>query len=119
MEKVRGEITLNAKVTAEEDRYVEVYPLVGGNVTSVNVESGDYVHKGDVLAVIRSGEVADMERQLIEAQGAVAQSQKNVDVQNDFFNSKLATERDLLSARKDLQNAEAKPGTHPRTPEHL
>lgn len=106
-EKVRNEITLNAKVMAEEDKYVEVFPLVGGYVTSVNVESGDYVRKDDILAVIRSGEVADIERQLIQAKGDVAQAQKNLEVQRDLYNSKLASERDLLNAGKDLQNAEA------------
>lgn len=106
-EQVEGTITLNAKIAAEEDKHVEIFPLVGGNVTSVNVESGDYVKKGDVLAVIHSGEVADMERQLIEAQGDVAQAQKNLDVQQDMFNSKLSSERDLLSAQKELQKMQA------------
>ena len=105
--QVEGTITLNAKIAAEEDKHVEVYPLVGGNVTSVNVESGDYVKKGDVLAVIHSGEVADMERQLTEAQGDVAQAKKNLDVQQDLYNSKLCSERDLLSAQKELQKMQA------------
>ena len=86
---------------------MEVFPLVGGNVTSVNVETGDYVQKGDILAVIRSGEVADIERQMTEAQSAVAQARKNVDVQKDLFNSKLSSERELLSAQRELQNADA------------
>ena len=106
-ERVQGTITLNAKITAEEDKYVEIFPLVGGNVTSVNVESGDYVKKGDVLAVIHSGEVADMERQLTEAQGDLAQARKNLEVQKDLYSSKLSSERDLLSARKELEKMEA------------
>lgn len=107
MEQVEGSITLNAKISAEEDKYVEVFPLVGGNVSSVNVETGDYVKKGDILAVIHSGEVADMERQLIDAQGDVAQAQKNMEVQQDLYNSKLSSERDLLSAQKELQKMQA------------
>ena len=106
-ERVKGTITLNAKITAEEDKYVEVFPLVGGNVTSVNVESGDYVKKGDVLAVIHSGEVADMERQLTESQGDVAQARKNLEVQKDLYNAKLSSDRDLLTAQKELQKMEA------------
>ncbi len=106
-QRVEGTITLNAKITAEEDKYVEVFPLVGGNVTSVNVESGDYVKKGDVLAVIHSGEVADMERQFTEAQGDVAQARKNLEVQQDLYNAKLSSDRDLLSAQKELQKMQA------------
>ena len=106
-ERVEGTITLNAKISAEEDKYVEVFPLVGGNVTSVNVESGDYVKQGDVLAVIHSGEVADMERQLTEARGDLAQARKNLEVQQDMFNSKLSSERDLLNAQKELEKMQA------------
>ncbi len=36
-------------------------------VTELRAEIGDFVHKGEVLAVIRSGEVADYEKQLKEA----------------------------------------------------
>ncbi len=106
-QQVRGTITLNAKISAEEDKYVEIFPMVGGNVTSVNVESGDYVKKGDVLAVIHSGEVADMERQLTEAQGDVAQATKNLEVQQDLYTAKLSSERDLLGAQKELQKVQA------------
>ena len=105
--RVEGTVTLNAKITAEEDKYVEVFPLVGGNVTSVNVETGDYVKKGDILAVIHSGEVADLERQRTEAQGDVSQARKNLEVQQDLYNSKLSSERDLLAAQKDLQKMQA------------
>ena len=105
--RVEGTIMLNAKIAAEEDKHVDIFPLVGGNVTAVNFESGDYVKKGDVLAVIHSGEVADMERQLIEAQGDVEQAKKNLQVQQDLYNAKLSSERDLLSAQKDLQKMQA------------
>ena len=43
-----------------------VYPMFGGTVTELHAEIGDFVHKGEVLAVIRSGEVADYEKQLKE-----------------------------------------------------
>src|SRR3954469_2655189 len=56
---VRSELTLVSKIVADENRVIKVFPLVGGNVEDVNVELGDYVHKGQTLATIRSGEVAD------------------------------------------------------------
>ncbi len=59
-EPVRSELTLVGKVIADENRVIKVFPLVGGNVENVSVELGDYVRKGQVLATIRSGEVADL-----------------------------------------------------------
>ena len=106
-EKVLGEIMLNGKVTPEEDKYVEIFPLVGGNVASVTVESGDYVQKGEVLAIIHSVEIADIEKQLIEAEGDLEQAKKNQDVQKDLYKSRLSSERDYLASQKEVEKAEA------------
>jgi cobalt-zinc-cadmium efflux system membrane fusion protein len=104
---VRDEMQLNAKITPDESRVVDVYPIMGGQVTQVSAELGDYVSKGQVLAVIRSGEVAEIERELIEAQSNVALAKKNVDLQNDLFESKMASEREVNSALKELDKTQA------------
>src|SRR5882762_6891232 len=49
-------ITLTGKVTFNEDNVAKIYPLVSGNITDIKVMLGDYVEKGQTLAMIRSGE---------------------------------------------------------------
>ena len=49
-----NELLLNGRVSFNPERVAHVYPMFGGNVTSIHAEVGDYVGKGDVLAVIRS-----------------------------------------------------------------
>ena len=66
VQEVIDELTLNGRVTFNENQVAHVYPMFGGTVTELKAEIGDYVRKGDVLAVIRSGEVADYEKQLKE-----------------------------------------------------
>ena len=63
-----NELLLNGRVSFNPERVAHVYPMFGGNVTSVHAEVGDYVGKGDVLAVIRSGEIADIDKQRKEAE---------------------------------------------------
>mgnify|MGYP002238014101 CR=1 FL=1 len=58
-----NELLLNGRVSFNPERVAHVYPIFGGNVTSIHAEVGDYVGKGDVLAVIRSGEIADIDKQ--------------------------------------------------------
>src|SRR3982750_2936870 len=65
---VNGSLNLNGKIVADENRLVEIFPIVGGNVVEVDAELGDYVKKNQTLATIKSGEVAEYDRQLIEAQ---------------------------------------------------
>src|ERR1700744_2273408 len=64
--RVRSELKLTGKVVADQNKQIDIYPLVGGVVKTINVELGDYVEKDQVLAVIKSGEAADFEKQFIE-----------------------------------------------------
>lgn len=106
-EPVKSRLRLVGKIIADENKLVEVYPLLGGNVSEVNVELGDYVRKGQVLAVIRSGEVADYDRELIGAQNDLLVAQKNLRVAEDLFESKLASEKDVLAARNEVNKTQA------------
>lgn len=107
IEPVKSHLKLLGKIIADENKLVDVFPLVGGNVAEVNVELGDYVKKGAILAVIRSGEVADFERQLIDAQSDLLVAQKNLRVAQDLFDSKLASEKDVIAARNEVNKTEA------------
>jgi len=86
---------------------IEVYPVVGGNVEKVNVELGDYVHKGQVLATIRSTEVAGYEKDFQDAQNEVIVAKNNLKVTQEMFDGKLSTERDVLQAKSELEKAKS------------
>lgn len=107
VEPIRAQLNLIGKIGADENKLVDVFPLVGGNVVDVNYELGDYVEKGSVLAVIRSGEVADFERQLIDAESDLSVAEKNLRVSLDLFESKLASERDVLAAKNEVNKTKA------------
>lgn len=107
MTPMHGVLSLTGRVIADENHLIDVFPFVGGTVQRVTVELGDYVSKGQVLAIIRSGEVAEYERQLTDARSDLALAQKNLAVQRDLLGSKLASERDVLSAQRELAKAEA------------
>jgi cobalt-zinc-cadmium efflux system membrane fusion protein len=107
MKQVKNELKLFGKVTANSSKMVQVFPVVGGNVTEVNVELGDYVQKGKRLAVIRSGEIAEFDRERKDAQNEVALAEKNLQIAKDLFESKLNSERDVIAARKELEKAQS------------
>lgn len=106
-EIVRNELTLVGKVVPDENKVIKVFPLVGGNVENVNVELGDHVRKGQKLATIRSAEVADFERQMIEAQSDLLIAQKNLSSTQDLYESKLVPERDVITQKEILGKAQA------------
>ena len=43
---IEDDYSFYGKISADKNSYIDVYPLVGGNVLSVNVELGDHVRKG-------------------------------------------------------------------------
>ncbi len=100
-----NELLLNGRVNPE--RVAHVYPIFGGNVISVHAEVGDYVGKGDVLAVIRSGEIADIDKQRKEAEHQLAIANRNLEATQDMARSGMASDRDFLQAQQEQANAEA------------
>jgi membrane fusion protein, heavy metal efflux system len=105
--EVRNELKLFGKIAADNNRQAQVYPVVSGNVLKINVELGDYVKQGDVLAVVRSSEVADFQRQLLDARSDAALAEKNLQVARELYEGKLNSERDVTAAAKELEKAKA------------
>ena len=102
-----NELLLNGRVSFNPERVAHVYPIFGGNVTSVHAEVGDYVGKGDVLAVIRSGEIADIDKQRKEAEHQLAIANRNLEATQDMARSGMASDRDFLQAQQEQADAEA------------
>jgi cobalt-zinc-cadmium efflux system membrane fusion protein len=107
IEDVKNELKLFGKVTADNSKMAHVYPITGGIVASINVELGDYVTQGQLLAVVKSSEVADFQRQLLDAKSDVALAEKNLQVAQDLFIGKLNSEKDVIATEKELEKAKA------------
>lgn len=104
-EDVKNEVRFFGKIEADNNKMAQVFSAVGGLVKSINVGLGDYVKQGDVLATIQSSEVANYEKERLDAINEVAIAEKNLKVAKDLFEGKLNSEKDLKLAETELQNA--------------
>ena len=95
-----GEIRLNA------DRSVMVVPRLGGLVEAVQVNAGDAVKKGQVLAVISSQSLADQRSELMAAQKRLALARTTYEREKKLWQEKISPEQDYLQARQAMQEAE-------------
>lgn len=102
---VEDSYSFYGKIAADANSYIDVFPLVGGNVMSVNVELGDYVRKGQVLATIRSTELAEVQKDVSDARTDLQVAKNNLRVAREMYEGKLNTERDVLEAKSQLQKA--------------
>lgn len=105
-QKVMNELVLSGEVTADADKSVKVYPLVSGYVQELKVQLGDFVKKGQVLAVVQSGEIADYDNQLVAAKANLATAQRNASSAEEMLKSGLISEKDNIQAKNDLAKAE-------------
>ncbi|MCW3465440.1 efflux RND transporter periplasmic adaptor subunit [Chitinophaga nivalis] len=107
MEPVLNELRLSGKVAPNGGKVLKVYPLVSGYVEDIKVQLGDYVQKGQVLAVIHSAEIADYEKQLAQARSDRNVADKNLKVAQDLYDSRLSTEKDVVNAKGEVQKSDA------------
>lgn len=103
---IEDQYSFYGKISADKNSYIDVYPLVGGNVLSVNAELGDYVKKGQVLATIRSTELAEVQKDVSDAKTDLVVAQNNLRVAKEMYEGKLNTEREVLEARSVVQKAQ-------------
>jgi len=104
---LKNELSFYGKITADNNKLIDVYPLVGGNVIKVNVELGDYVHKGQVLATIKSTDIADFEKQSIDAKSDLLVAKNKLKVATELFDGKLNSESDVLQAKSEVNKAQS------------
>lgn len=107
LQPLRNELNYYGKITTDNNKTIEVFPVVGGSVSKVYVELGDYVTKGQLLATIRSTEVADFEKQLDDAKNDVIVAKNSLKVAQELFDGKLNAERDVIEAKSNLEKAKS------------
>jgi cobalt-zinc-cadmium efflux system membrane fusion protein len=95
-------LNLTGKISFNQDQVVKVFPLVGGHIETIKADLGDFVKKGQTLAVIRSGDLADLEQQGISARGQLSVAQKNLQVTEDMAQAGLSSQRELVASKEQL-----------------
>ena len=104
---LQNELTFHGKITTDNNKFIEIFPIVGGSVNKVYVELGDYVKKGQLLATIKSTEVAGFEKELEDAKSDVLVAKNSLKVAQELFDGKLSTNSEVIHAKSDLEKAQA------------
>ncbi|MCS6832109.1 MAG: efflux RND transporter periplasmic adaptor subunit [Flammeovirgaceae bacterium] len=104
---VENMLEMSGKITYNEDQIVRVFALAGGYVEKITAELGDYVEKGQVLAVIRSPEITSFTSQKVMAESSLRVAEKNYQAAQALFKTGSLSEVELANARKEFENAQS------------
>lgn len=94
-----GEVTLNAEAMAH------VTPRVAGTVREVKKQLGDVVKKGEVIAILDSRELAEMQREALTAKERLTLAEESFKRQEALWKEKISAEKDYLAAKQALAEA--------------
>ena len=100
-------LSLNGKVAFNDEELLHIYPLISGTIKEVNVQLGDKVTKGQVLARIRSGDIAGYDRDLITAQTNLNTAKRNLAAYQDMYKSGLVSDVDLTNVSNTYEACQA------------
>lgn len=106
-EPVEDALQLSGEVSFDQDKVVRVLPLTSGQVLDVNVSLGDYVHAGQLLATLKSAEVAGLYQESSSATADLATAEKNLQNAKALVRSGMATDRDVTQAQSDYDKAQS------------
>ena len=94
------------RVTFDEKRSAAAGSPLPGRIEQVQVRLGDQVKPGDRLFAIRSGALADLDRELESARNEVAAKARIAQRARELVGLRAAPEKDQLEAEEDLRQAQ-------------
>ncbi len=103
--RIRAEITLPGEVAVNADGVAHVVPRVSGVVREVRKNLGDLVHRGEVMVVLESRELADATATLLAARERVALAENNFAREERLWTKRISPEQDYIQAKNSLAEA--------------
>ena len=88
---INDEVKLSGEVSFDENKVVKVYPFSSGQVLNVNVSIGDHVNAGQVLATIKSADIAGNYADLSVAGNDVAIAKRTMENAEHLFKNGIST----------------------------
>jgi membrane fusion protein, heavy metal efflux system len=106
LEEERSEIRFGGTVSMDLDHAIPVYSFVSGKVLKVPVAMGDYVKKGQIMAVLMSSDLSNNLTQLDAAKANLALASKQLDATRELYKAKLNSLIDLATAESAYKAAQ-------------
>jgi len=102
---IDDEVKLSGEINFNDNNVVKVYPFSSGKLLEVKVSLGDKVSKGQVLAIVRSADVAGNYSDLSAANNDVSIAKRQAENAESLYKNGIASEREYTEAKENYQKA--------------
>ena len=104
---ITGELSLSGVVAANDNNVVKVFPRNSGQVLESKVSLGDRVGKGQVLAIVRSADVAGSYSDLSSTNADLAIAKRQMDNAESLYKNGINSEKEYNEAKQNYEKAVA------------
>jgi cobalt-zinc-cadmium efflux system membrane fusion protein len=102
---IGDQLKLSGEIGYDENKVVKVFPNSSGQVMQVSVSFGDYVHKGQTLAVIKSADVAGNYSDLANAETDVKIAKRQYENAKSLYEGGISSQREFEEAKENYDKA--------------
>jgi len=100
-------LDLAAKVQADPTRVVRIFPPASGRVVAIEVKPGEYVKRGQTVAILNSSDVASARSDYAKAKIEADRAGRAMERQQLLFEHGAAAEKDYIDARAQADSSQA------------
>lgn len=104
--RIKSAMTLPGEIRFNEDRTAHIVPRLAGVVEGISANLGQWVKKGQVLAVIASTDLSEQRSELLAAQKRLSLAKTTFEREKKLWEEKISAEQDYLQARQVKNEAE-------------
>ena len=104
--KINSFVTLPGKLVVNTDQQAHISPNFSGHVEQVNVALGQYVERGQTLAVLSVPELIDQQASLSIAQSSLSLAQQEYEREQQLWSQGISAKQDLQRAENAYRQAQ-------------
>lgn len=102
---INDEITLNGEISFNENSVNKVFPRSSGQVVECKVTLGDKVQAGQVLAILKSADVAGNYADLSSANSDIIITKRQLDNTEALYKNGISSEKEYTEAKQNYEKA--------------
>jgi len=103
----KTDLIFSAKISANEERRSELFPMVSGTVNQVKVRLGDRVSSGQLLASVNSAEMVGFDKETVSAGAEMRSAERTLKQAEQLYASGLSSAKELEDAKNEYQIKQA------------